>query len=100
MWYFFFFSPAGFGYVKPLSIRSRADYGVHAALKEVEGGCRGKSLLNLIQVTCPIFPFALDPADPATPRPFARRSVLAKAARQKQRAGTAGVNFQKTFPIR
>ena len=58
MWYFFFFSPAGFGYVRP-SIRSCADYGVHAALKEVEGGCRGKSLLDLIQGDLPYFPICL-----------------------------------------
>ena len=52
MWSFSFL-PGGFGYVRPPSIRSRADYGGHAALKEAEGGCRGKSLLNLIQVYLP-----------------------------------------------
>jgi hypothetical protein len=32
------------------------------------------------------------------PERFARRSALAKVARQEQGAGTAGINFQKTFP--
>jgi hypothetical protein len=61
---FFFFSPAGFGYVRPPSIRSRADYCVHTALKEIEGGCRGKSLLNLIQDYLPYFPICLESGRP------------------------------------
>jgi hypothetical protein len=36
--------------------RNRADYGGHSVLKEVEGGCRGKSLLNLFQVYLPCVP--------------------------------------------
>jgi hypothetical protein len=99
MWYFSFI-PGGFGYVRPPSIRSRADYGGHAALKEAEGGCRGKSLLNLIQVLLALyFPFALDPAGPAIPKPFARRSALAKVARQRQKQNRWR-KFSKNFPVR
>ena len=61
MWYFSLFFPGGFGYVRPPSIHSDADYGGHAALKEVEGGCRGKvfaisfRLFTLCNPNCPRF---------------------------------------------
>jgi len=51
-------------------IHSRADYGGHAALKEAEGGCRGKSLLNLIQVYLPYVPIG----------PWSRRPCYAEAS--------------------
>jgi hypothetical protein len=70
MWFFFFFFPGGFGYVRPPSIRSRADYGGHAALKEAEEGCRGKSLLNLIQVYLPYIPIC-----PWIPQALPREAV-------------------------
>lgn len=56
---FVVFLPGGFGYVRPPSTRSRADYDGHSVLKEAEGGCRGKSLLYLIQAL-----FALDSHSP------------------------------------
>ena len=91
---YFLFSPGGFCYVRPPSIRSRADYGGHAAER---GGGRlpRKTLLNLIQVYLPYIPIC-----PWIPQalPTRGRSVLAKVARQQQGAGTAGVGFQKTFP--
>jgi hypothetical protein len=69
--------------------RSRADYGGDSVLKEVEGGCRGKSLLNLFQVYLPCVPNL-----PLISQGLSRRGV------DEGENGIAGVKLSKNFPVR